>query len=107
LSVGAASNLRVAVVGGGITGLTTAYRLARAGVGHVTLLEGRARLGGNIVTERRDGFVIDGGPDSFVANKPQASAAISASSPSSSGPPSGTARYTSSRTAASCRCPKA
>ncbi len=70
----AAKNLRVAVVGGGITGLTAAYRLARAGVGHVTLLEGRGRLGGNIVTERRDGFVIDGGPDSFVANKPQASA---------------------------------
>ncbi len=69
---------RVVVVGGGITGLTTAYRLVRAGhdgAGRplsVTLLEERPRLGGNIQTERRDGFVIDGGPDSFVVTRPQA-----------------------------------
>jgi oxygen-dependent protoporphyrinogen oxidase len=74
MAAGGLSNLRVAVVGGGITGLTAAYRLVRAGVGKVTLFEGRARLGGNIITERRDGFVIDGGPDSFVANKPEAAA---------------------------------
>src|SRR4029078_4482384 len=29
---------------------------------------------GNIVTERRDGFVIDGGPDSFVSMRPQSKA---------------------------------
>lgn len=71
---------RVVIVGGGITGLTAAYRLLRAGRDEsgapleVTLLEERPRLGGNIQTEKRDGFLIDGGPDSFVATKPQATA---------------------------------
>lgn len=67
----------IAVIGGGITGLTVAYRLLsspkRSGLS-VTLIESKPRLGGNIVTERRDGFVIDGGPDSFVVAKPQATA---------------------------------
>lgn len=67
----------IAVIGGGITGLTVAYRLLsspkRSGLS-VTLIEAKPRLGGNIVTERRDGFVIDGGPDSFVVAKPQATA---------------------------------
>jgi oxygen-dependent protoporphyrinogen oxidase len=74
------STRRVVVVGGGVTGLTVAYRLLTAGQTasgaklEVTVLEERPRLGGNIVTERRDGFVIDGGPDSFVAMRPQAKA---------------------------------
>jgi oxygen-dependent protoporphyrinogen oxidase len=69
---------RVVIVGGGITGLTTAYRLLRAqrdagGVPFaVTVLEARSRLGGNIVTERVDGCVLDGGPDAFVAARPEA-----------------------------------
>lgn len=67
----------IAVIGGGITGLTVAYRLLsspkRGGLS-VTLIESKPRLGGNIVTERRDGFVVDGGPDSFVVAKPQATA---------------------------------
>jgi protoporphyrinogen/coproporphyrinogen III oxidase len=71
---------RVVVIGGGITGLTTAHRLlstARqkgAPPFAVTLLEERARLGGNIQTERSGGFVIDGGPDSFVIARPHATA---------------------------------
>jgi protoporphyrinogen/coproporphyrinogen III oxidase len=71
---------RVVIVGGGITGLTTAYRLLKAGRDAagapfaVTLLEARPRLGGNIRTERREGFLIDGGPDSFVVTRPQAAA---------------------------------
>lgn len=71
---------RVVIVGGGITGLATAYRLLSAGRDAagarlaVTLLEARPRLGGNIQTERREGFLIDGGPDSFVTTKPQAAA---------------------------------
>ncbi len=69
---------RVVVAGGGITGLTTAYRLLRAGRDAagvpfaVTVLEARARFGGNILTERRDGCVLDGGPDAFVAARPHA-----------------------------------
>jgi oxygen-dependent protoporphyrinogen oxidase len=71
---------RVVIVGGGITGLAAAYRLLRKGTDAagapiaVTLLEARPRLGGNIQTERRDGFVIDGGPDAFVVTRPQATA---------------------------------
>ena len=63
----------VVVVGGGITGLTTAYRLAAPGTGvRVTLLESRDRLGGNIQTRRVDGCVVDGGPDAWVVTKPHA-----------------------------------
>lgn len=71
---------RVVVIGAGITGLSTAYRLLRKGNDasgapiQVTLLESRPRLGGNIQTERKDGFVIDGGPDAFVVTRPQATA---------------------------------
>jgi len=64
---------RVVIVGGGITGLTIAYRLLQASPDkrpEVTLLEALPRLGGNIQTQRESGFVIDGGPDSFVAAKP-------------------------------------
>ncbi|TLS53516.1 protoporphyrinogen oxidase [Paenibacillus antri] len=62
------------VIGGGITGLTTAFyaiRQAKAeGLGlKVTLIEGSERLGGKIRTMRRDGFVIERGPDSFLARK--------------------------------------
>jgi oxygen-dependent protoporphyrinogen oxidase len=64
---------RVVVVGGGITGLATAFTLVRRyPTLQVVLLEARRRLGGNIVTEERDGFLLDGGPDSFVRTKPDA-----------------------------------
>ena len=66
----------VVIVGGGITGLAAAYRVqteARA-QGHpiaITLLEQAGRLGGKIWTERRDGFVVELGPDIFLARKPR------------------------------------
>jgi protoporphyrinogen/coproporphyrinogen III oxidase len=65
---------RVVVVGGGISGLATAHALlARDSTVDVLLLESSRRLGGNIVTVREDdGFVIDGGPDSWVRDKPHA-----------------------------------
>ena len=63
---------RVAVVGGGITGLAAARRLSRlAPRADVTLFERDTRLGGKIVTERVDGFTIEGGPDSFLSVKPR------------------------------------
>ncbi|MBI1733982.1 MAG: protoporphyrinogen oxidase [Candidatus Rokubacteria bacterium] len=69
--------LKVAVVGGGITGLAAAHRaveIARErGVPlELTLLEARERLGGTIRTERHDGFLIEHGPDSFLTEKPAA-----------------------------------
>ena len=67
----------VVIVGGGVSGLAAAYFLrklsAEAGVSvSCTLIEAAPDLGGKIVTHRRDGFVIDGGPDSFLAQKPWA-----------------------------------
>src|ERR1700683_3091509 len=61
----------VAIVGGGISGLSTAYYLAQAGIAS-TIVEGRPRLGGVIQSEQVAGCVIEGGPDSFLAAKPAA-----------------------------------
>ena len=61
----------VIVVGAGIAGLTTAWALTRAGL-DVLVLEQSSRVGGVIVTDIVDGFVIDGGPDSLLVQKPAA-----------------------------------
>jgi len=63
---------RVAVVGGGVAGLAAAHRLVERGVREVVLLEAGDRLGGSIATERRDGFTIEAGADSFLTEKPWA-----------------------------------
>lgn len=59
------------IIGGGITGLATAYylqKLTRGGIA-VTLIESSPRLGGKITTARAGGFLVEGGPDSFLARK--------------------------------------
>lgn len=62
----------VVVIGGGISGLAAARRLSqRAPSLRVTLLEGDSQLGGKVRTERTDGFIIEGGPDSFLSSKPR------------------------------------
>jgi oxygen-dependent protoporphyrinogen oxidase len=71
------SSLRVVVVGGGVSGLATAYALIRDANREgrdlrLTLLEAGTRLGGNVHTERVDGYVIESGPDSFVVSRPHA-----------------------------------
>jgi len=71
------SSINVAVIGGGISGLATAYYLERDAAEAripltVTLVEKAPVLGGKIATERRDGFIIEGGPESFVTRKPWA-----------------------------------
>jgi protoporphyrinogen/coproporphyrinogen III oxidase len=62
---------RIAIIGGGISGLTAAYVLHRdySGACEFTLFEASNRLGGIIETIRRDGFTIECGPDSWVTEK--------------------------------------
>ncbi len=62
----------VVVVGGGVAGLATAYDLAKAGGVDVTLLEAAPRLGGKVLSDRVGDFVFEGGPDSFITQKPAA-----------------------------------
>jgi oxygen-dependent protoporphyrinogen oxidase len=61
----------VAIVGGGVAGLAAAYELRQRGVS-VQVLEAASRPGGVVTTERVDGWVIDGGPDSMLVQKPAA-----------------------------------
>jgi oxygen-dependent protoporphyrinogen oxidase len=61
----------VAIVGGGISGLSAAYYLARHGTSS-TIVESRPRLGGVIQTEHVDGCTLEAGPDSFLSAKPAA-----------------------------------
>ena len=61
---------RVVVVGAGIAGLAAAWELAQAGV-DVTVLESERRPGGVIVTQHHDGFLVEGGPDGFLAAEPE------------------------------------
>jgi oxygen-dependent protoporphyrinogen oxidase len=58
----------VAIVGGGIAGLTAAWELSRRRMSFV-VLERAPRAGGVIVSEELDGFTIDGGPDSLLIQK--------------------------------------
>ena len=60
----------VAVVGGGITGLAAAHALASRSIDFL-LIEKEKRLGGTIRTEREGGFLLDAGPDAFLAQKPE------------------------------------
>jgi oxygen-dependent protoporphyrinogen oxidase len=69
--------VRLAVVGGGITGLAAAHRAGewareRGREVAITVLEAAERLGGTIQSERRDGFLVELGPDSFLSEKPWA-----------------------------------
>ena len=59
------SGPRIAVIGGGITGLAAAYELHDDA--DVTLFEGEDRLGGKVRTEELDGIQIEAGPDSLLA----------------------------------------
>ena len=72
---------RVVVVGGGVGGLTTALYLrdhapdVPDGV-EVTWLEGRDRVGGNIQTDRDDGWIVERGPNGFLDNVPTTPALV-------------------------------
>ena len=69
--------MRLVVIGGGIAGLSAAHRAVerareRGQRLELTVLEAADRLGGIIQTERRDGFLVECGPDSFISDKPWA-----------------------------------
>jgi len=59
------------IVGGGISGLSAAYYLSKAGV-RPTLIEKSPQLGGVIRTTTQHGCLLEAGPDSFIAQKPAA-----------------------------------
>jgi oxygen-dependent protoporphyrinogen oxidase len=70
---------RIIIIGGGVAGLGAAYKIARAAAeGHdveFVLLEKDPRLGGKIRTEivrddSEERFIVDGGPDCFLTEKP-------------------------------------
>jgi oxygen-dependent protoporphyrinogen oxidase len=68
---------RIAIIGGGISGLSAAYvieekRQSGTPIGYV-LFEASPRLGGVVLTERVDGCLVEGGPDSFLTEKTWAS----------------------------------
>lgn len=63
------------IIGGGISGLSAAYDLRRAGI-PFTLIEKQPRLGGVIETRHEHGCTLECGPDSFLSSKPDAIALI-------------------------------
>ena len=69
---------RIAIIGGGISGLSAAFQLEKARAAGAdltyTLYESGARLGGSMYSDRVDGCLVEAGPDSFLTEKPWAAA---------------------------------
>ncbi len=68
---------RIVIIGGGISGLAAAHRLWELDREknlrlQITVLEASPRLGGLIDTEQRQEFLLEGGPDAFLSEKPWA-----------------------------------
>jgi len=62
--------MKAVVIGGGIAGLAAARRLeSLLPEAEITLVERSERVGGALLTDRTGGFVIEGGPDSFLSRK--------------------------------------
>jgi protoporphyrinogen/coproporphyrinogen III oxidase len=70
-------NKRIVIAGGGIAGLSTAWAIKqRAPEVDVVVLERGPRAGGNIRTEKVDGYVCESGPDGFLDNAPATMALV-------------------------------
>jgi len=63
------SSPSVAIVGGGITGLTTAWRLNQRGI-DCTLFEAGERCGGVIGTVKKNGYLVERGPNTLLETNP-------------------------------------
>ena len=67
---------RIAIIGGGISGLSAAFQLEKARAAGAdldyVLFEGSARLGGCLSSDHIEGCVVEAGPDSFLSEKPWA-----------------------------------
>ena len=64
---------RVAVIGGGISGLAAAHRILELEPGaEVVLFESSGRVGGVLQTERREGWLIERAADMFTTREPWA-----------------------------------
>ncbi len=67
---------RVAIIGGGISGLSAAFHLQKARAAGsdlmYTLFESNKRLGGSMHSSKVDGCLVEAGPDSFLTEKPWA-----------------------------------
>jgi oxygen-dependent protoporphyrinogen oxidase len=68
MSTGIAPSVDLVVVGAGITGLTAAFEAQKRGLS-VAVLEASNRPGGLIHTDETNGFTIEAGPDSLLAQK--------------------------------------
>ena len=65
----------VAIIGGGITGLTAAFRLKQRGIA-VTVYEATTRVGGVIQTVRRNGYLAEFGPNTCLETSPRITALV-------------------------------
>src|SRR6266481_110567 len=67
---------RVAIIGGGISGLAAAFALEERRQGgesvDYVVYEAGSRFGGVLITEQVDGCLVEAGPDSFLTEKPWA-----------------------------------
>ncbi len=66
--------LRVAIIGGGISGMVAAMRLGELAAGEkniqIEVFESAPQLGGLVASERIGDYLIERGADSFITNKP-------------------------------------
>ncbi len=68
-----AANSRVAIIGAGITGLSTAYYLQKSRPDlQLSVLEAGTQAGGILQTVHRNGFLVELGPDMFITREPEA-----------------------------------
>src|SRR5262245_17662246 len=67
------SGRRIAIIGGGISGLAAAHRVTELDAGtEVAIFEANSRVGGILHTDRRDGWLIERSADMFTTREPWA-----------------------------------